>query len=321
MTVAQMFDFINVEQGSEEWKSVRRQFITATDASIFFGKHMQYKTLHALWLYKKTGKNRVFVSEAMKKGSREESKALNFLKSKTGIVFSPAVVKSKKYPFLASLDGLDFDCENIAEIKVAAKGQESPLWKQAEKGFVPEVYQYQVQMQLLVTGAKKCYFYVFDGEFNGVCVEIFPDPLIQEEIIKRSLEFYNNHMLNDQAPDDEVDECVRVDDEFVLRAKEFLELKSIEKDIKSRLEAVKKEITSMCGDAPITLGGGLKVSLSRKKSSDNLKELISDLLPEINLECLPEKYQGKLGKWSYRFDEKLDKPKNPAKSVKPAKSA
>jgi putative phage-type endonuclease len=305
------YDYVHLEQGSEPWKELRRKFVTATDVACFFGKHLTFKTLYGLWNQKKTGED-IFVSEAMKRGNKEESHALNFLKAQTGIVFSPVVLKSKEHPIMVSLDGMDFDGKVIAEIKVPSKGKDSPLWESAERGHIPLVYQYQIQTQLLVSQAQMCYFYVFDGEFEGVCVEVYPDLELQEKIVEKSVDFYANYLEPNIAPVDQVIEIERTDSDFVDVASELLKLQEEESVLSAQIKLLKKRLVDMCGDSPVTFGGGVKVQLVHSSKPADLKGLIRDYLPDVDINNLPEAYQPKPGSPYYKVQKRAESKKKPA---------
>lgn len=296
----QKYRIVNLEQGSEQWKALRRNKVTSTDVSCFFGEHLSFTTYHALWSNKK-GDGNVFVSEAMKRGSREESRAMNFLRQRTGIVFSPCVAVSNEYPLMTSLDGMDFDGEYLAEIKVPNEGEDSELWEQAVRGVIPKVYRYQIQTSLMITGAKKCYFFVFDGAFNGVLVEVLPDPDMWADIMEKSLEFHSRYIAGDEVPDDKTEEVIRVDEAFLSVAQKYVALDAEIKALQAKQKNLKAELLTM-SDGKTTIGGGVRISVSKGRSgADDLEGFIKDHLPKTDLNDLPEKYKGKPGNPSQKI--------------------
>lgn len=57
------------------------------------------------------------------------------------------------------------------------KGQHSTLWKAVEAGEIPAHYGWQVEHQLMVSGAAQAYLYVFDGNSGkGLPLEVIPPP-------------------------------------------------------------------------------------------------------------------------------------------------
>lgn len=308
------YSIINIEQGSPEWKALRRNFVTGTDVSALFGEHLNFRTLYALWENKKSGES-IFVSEAMKRGSREETRAMNFLRQKTGIVFSPCVLKSKSLPMLVSLDGMDFDGEYMAEIKVPLNGHESDLWEKALRKQIPKAYMYQIQAGLMLSGAKKCYYFVFDGAFDGVIVEVLPDYALWKEIEARSVEFHARYLKGGEVPDDKKEEIEREDEEFLTIASKYAELDARKKAIDAEMSILKAKLIEMAGDGVTTTGGGIKISFSAKTASADLKGLIRDYLPEIDLDDLPEEYAPKRVGTTVKVEVVKAKQKKPKKAA------
>ena len=70
-----------------------------------------------------------------------------------------------------SLDGITLAGDLILEIKCPYKGEASALWQSVVAGEVPEYYAYQMQHQLMVSGAKLAHLWIFDGK-QGLLLEI-----------------------------------------------------------------------------------------------------------------------------------------------------
>ena len=97
----------------------------------------------------------------MLKGTELEPAARAAYEARTGLVMQPLVLVDGEYS--ASLDGLTLGGERLVEIKCPYKGRDSTLWKSVEAGELPEHYRWQVQHQLMVTGAEVADVFVFDG--------------------------------------------------------------------------------------------------------------------------------------------------------------
>jgi putative phage-type endonuclease len=91
---------------------------------------------------------------------------------KTGLVMQPRVMTEGEYS--ASLDGIPLEGDRIVEIKSPYRRQASDLWQSVSLGEVPEHYRFQVQHQLLVSGATLAHLWVFDGT-HGLLIEISRD--------------------------------------------------------------------------------------------------------------------------------------------------
>ena len=97
----------------------------------------------------------------------------------------PACVESEKHPFLcASLDGISTCGRYLLEVKCGKASH-----KKALKNEIHRHYLAQMQHQLLVTGAEKCYYYSYDGE-DGVCIEVLPDPDFANEYLPKAEAFW-----------------------------------------------------------------------------------------------------------------------------------
>src|SRR5207249_3919639 len=131
-----------------------------------------WTTPYQLWQLK-LGLIEQEVNPAMQRGTELEPVARAAYEKQTGRVMQPLVVVDGEYS--ASLDGMTLGGERIVEIKAPFKGRDSTLWKTVEGGRVPECYQWQVQHQLLVTGAALADVFVFDGT-DGVLLEVAPAP-------------------------------------------------------------------------------------------------------------------------------------------------
>ena len=108
----------------------------------------------------------------------------------------PVVMVDGEYS--ASLDGLSLPGDTILEVKCPMKGKDSEAWKRAELGQVERHYEVQIQQQLMVSGAKKCHFWVFNGK-TGVMVEVLPNPA-DVKIIKAGWDAFMKFVVSDTPP-------------------------------------------------------------------------------------------------------------------------
>ncbi len=97
----------------------------------------------------------------MLRGTELEPAARAAYEQRTGHVMQPLVLVDGEYS--ASLDGLTLGGERLLEIKCPFKGRDSTLWQAVSDGQLPEHYHWQVQHQLMVTGAEVADAFVFDG--------------------------------------------------------------------------------------------------------------------------------------------------------------
>lgn len=154
----------NLVQGSEEWKAVRLSHFTASEAPVMMGAspHMSRDDLLA---YKATQNEKevsYWTQKIYDKGHEVEALARPIAESILGEELYPVTgcLEVEDLPLLASFDGLNM-METI--------NWEHKQWnatkaaKIAETGELGEEYFWQVEHQLLVSGAEKTMFTMSDG--------------------------------------------------------------------------------------------------------------------------------------------------------------
>jgi putative phage-type endonuclease len=122
----------------------------------------------------KQGGGSGFVNNAMRQGTRQEPIAREaYMRDHEPI--RPAVFIDGKYG--ASLDGINMDLDTIWEVKTPVDGKNSERWKLAVEGKLTSYDMAQVQHQLMVTGAKRCHFCVWDVDSQTyMLTDVLPDP-------------------------------------------------------------------------------------------------------------------------------------------------
>lgn len=215
-----------MEQGSQEWKDLRKTKIGASDSPVIMGVS-PWKTAYELYLEKMMGTEQE-VSQSMARGTALEESARQRFQDKTGILMMPQVVLSKEREWqMASLDGISFDGLSILEIKHAKK----EVFDMAVQGELPDYYMIQIQHALDTTGAAKCYYVVSDGE-KDVWVEVFPDAKLIQKIRDANEKFYAC-MKSGEAPSLTEKDYVETND------KEFVELMDDYYKVKTQLGVLK----------------------------------------------------------------------------------
>lgn len=268
---------INVEQGTQEWLDIRSQYVTGTDLAVLDGCSPFVASQQEL-LQIKRGEKEVFVSEAMQQGSEYEDLAMHYLIQKTGIVFEPAVVLDQQQSILASLDGADLTFDAHAEIKIPLKGKDSDLWKQVLLGRIPRYYMLQMQAGMQVTGAKKCYFWVFDLKSRtGLPMIVERDDELISLNRHNARGFYDKYLATGSSP---VDEVVYIDDpSFDEQGAEIQLLKALIKDAESRIKEIESERNQALENRPVTYRGAvIQVKQSVKKPRIDYSEMVKDLI-------------------------------------------
>jgi putative phage-type endonuclease len=135
-----------------------------------------------------------FVAE---RGNRMEPKILALFNLMTGKNFKPRLLELEDTPLKVSLDGAPADgtLNDVLEIKTVGKDKH----QEAKEGKVPAAYWPQVQHELAVSGADRCWYASYwDEEWNEdniraenlaiVCVT--PDLEYQRKMLQAQVEFW-----------------------------------------------------------------------------------------------------------------------------------
>ncbi len=164
----------NVAQGSAEWHALRANYHTASEAPAMMGASKQMKRTELLHA-KKTGLDRDISWWVQKylfdKGHDAEAKARPILEARIDEDLFPIV--GTEGDLLASLDG----CTMLGEIVFEHKMWNEQLAADVRSGDLDAHYYWQLEQQLLVSGAEKVIFVCSDGtEQNFVSMDYFPVP-------------------------------------------------------------------------------------------------------------------------------------------------
>ena len=178
---------LDLEQGSDEWKALRKTKVGASDASTILGIN-PYCNARKLWGIKVGLLEDQEETPAMTRGKELEPVARDKFCFQMGMVYKPIVGLSETYDWmLASLDGLSEDNQSLVEIKCnGVKANEYVM-----KGEIPPWHIPQLAHQLIVTGLNKAYYYSFDGN-NGLILEYQRDEEYNKRLIEKELAFWKN---------------------------------------------------------------------------------------------------------------------------------
>jgi putative phage-type endonuclease len=200
-------------QNGKEWRSWRGKGLGASDAPTIMGVS-PWSTPFELWL-EKTGiceraPANEFAIAAMRRGHELEPVARELFEKRIGKPFPSLSAEHEEHSFIrASLDGYNAEENAILEIKCPGKVDHA----KALAGEVPSKYMAQIQQQFLVTGAKACYYFSFDGKDSTATVLVKPDSVYIDKLTKALLSFWQKVQL--QLPPDHTQDDLKT---FVTRA-------------------------------------------------------------------------------------------------------
>lgn len=251
---------IDLEQGSEQWKSWRRNHIGASDAPVI-QEVSPWKTLLQLWEEKIEGKEQE-VTSAMQRGTEKESDVRLEMSKEYYSAYKPICMQSQKHEWMtASLDGWDpYADYPIIEIK-CPKGDDHEM---ALNGEVPDHYFPQLQHQMAVAGVDVCLYVSYNESYQNPKHKIAQVVVKKEDwyckgLIEREFKFFES-LVNFDPPAATERDMVKVNDsEALIAAKEY---KTLCEQIKSLEEQEKKLRSKLIEKAghPRALIGDLKVS-------------------------------------------------------------
>lgn len=262
---------IELEQGTPEWLSWRKTVITATEASVIMGNN-PWDTPYSCWQRKLGLIEEKQSNEAMERGKRLEPEARAKFNEEFGLDMTPQVVESSEFGFLgASLDGISNSGKTLLEIKCGG----AKLHMMASKGEIPAYYLDQMQHQLLVTGAERCFYYSYDGTY-GICRDVFPDPEWVKKFMPKAREFWKCIALNEPPALQDADyRDMSLDPTWGIAASEYRKICLEIKDLEERKEIYRKELLALSGDQNC-LGDGIRLMKTVMRG-----RIDYDAIPEI----------------------------------------
>ena len=271
-----MSTIVKLVQGSAEWHEHRRRYRNASDTPVVLGVS-PWQTPYQLWQHK-LGLCTPEVTPAMLRGTQLEPAARAAYEARTGLVMQPLVLVDGEYS--ASLDGLTLGGERILEIKCPLKGRDSALWKSIEAGQLPEHYRWQVEHQLMVTGAAVADVFLFDGT-DGIQLEVTPDASTWPRI-HDAWDAFVRYVAEAQAPPlTDRDTRVRDDPEWLGAAGAYLELRTASEVLSTKLDEAKARLVGLASHAK-EQGGGVAVTHIWKRGSVDYKKIPG--ITELNVE-------------------------------------
>lgn len=179
-------EIVDLEQNTQEWRDFRKKHIGASDIAPILGIS-PWKTAYKLWC-EKTGKVKEDEpSNFMARGTYLEHEARLKYVETTSIPVMPQVQVFEKWDVAAaSLDGISIDGEVICEIKCPGMN----TYELARLDSIPDYYEFQMQWQLMCTGAKRCDYFVYVDSKTFVRLEVFPDLKLQNKLLDAAKAFW-----------------------------------------------------------------------------------------------------------------------------------
>ena len=274
----------NVAQGSIDWHNLRADHFTASEAPAMMGAS-KYQTRTELLAAKKSGISPEVTSSQQRvfdKGHAAEAGARPIAEEQIGEELYPIVCTEGN--LLASLDGATMLGDTIFEHKLWNES----LAAQVRAGDLEPHYYWQLEQQLLVSGAEKAIFVCSDGtRDNFVSMEYRPVPGRAEQLLAGWKQFEQDlvefvpaesaPMVIGKAPDELP--ALRIELTGMVTGSN---LKAFEESALAVIGAVKTNLTTdqdfadakkavkWCGDVEAAVAAAKKQALSQTQSIDEL---------------------------------------------------
>lgn len=285
----------------DEWLMWRKEGIGSSDVAVIMGTS-RFKTPYELWEEKtskeiKEDDSNQFIKDM---GNQAEGKIRSFFEMDLNRSFDTALCVLEGAPFMrVSLDGRSENKQEIIEIKLLGDAKPDHKWSNAKnKLIVPPEYYPQIQMQLLVSKAKVCYFlaYKFDVEDrflkNPITrdklaqVTVDSDPVYQADLLKKCAEFWE--MIKKKKAPPFCDQDWKKLKGAAKAIEKFKKLKKKFDEAEADLEGARNEIISLAESAkhPRLTAPGL--TIQKIPRVGNVKYADIPQLKDVDL----EKYRG-----------------------------
>lgn len=179
---------INIEQGSPEWVDLRGKYDCASEAPVIMGASNKLSRRELVRM-KATGARKEFSEWVQKnlldRGHEIEALARPMMEQELGPLY-PVTCVDDELGKLASLDGLDLGQVTVWENKM----WNEELAAMVRAGDLGAMWYWQLEHQLLVTGAERAVFSVTDGTPDRLeWMEYYPVPGRREELIAAWIQF------------------------------------------------------------------------------------------------------------------------------------
>jgi len=276
---------LELHQGTDEWLKSRKESFNASETPALFELSPWIPRNPLELAHLKYGDLAVPQTFRMSEGIRNEEWIREYVEEKTQIAFEPLVgVWEQDERFRASFDGVSFGLDVILEIKYSEKTFNTDE--------IPQNYYYQIQHQLLVSGADKCLFAVADPNTKEVRIEeVYPNKDIQSAIVAKWEWFVEKFKDKELPPLEQV----REDDEWKQAVEEYKIAERLLKEAQEALQLKKQRLIELSGGVKTRGAGALVYPVVRKSVS--YSQVVKDLGVKVD-----EKYVKENVSWRINYE-------------------
>lgn len=253
---------VKLVQGTQDWHEHRKHYRNASETPAVLG-FSPWMTPYQLWQIKTGRVPSQATTAAMAHGTALEPLARQAYEKLTGDVMEPLVMVDGHYS--ASLDGITLGGKLILEIK-CPKSKDSKILADAKAGRIPEHIFFQIQTQLMVSGAELAHLYVYDGA-PGILLEQRRD-VEAWDVLRTGWDAFMACVNEDRPPAlTDRDTVVRTDEVWQTAATEYARLKAEADAVGERLDAAKQALVAL---AVHNSEAGAGVTLARYWKAGNV---------------------------------------------------
>lgn len=266
------YKIINGEQsiqGSQQWLSLRKNSVSATDISKIMGIN-PFCSAYKCYQEKMGLIEPQKANEKMKQGSLLEEEARQWFNENMEQDFKPVVIQHETYEWqIASLDGMNSRGE-ILEIKCGAKSHEQALNYE-----IAPYYYSQLQWQLYLSDQNLVWYFSYRSPEDNKFWRVDRDNDYIEKILVEAKKFYDCLMTFTPPELCDQDYVMRDDKEWRIHAEIYKEIKLKLSEYEAKESEMKLKFIEMANDQA-SCGFGVKVSKTVRKGNidySKIKEL------------------------------------------------
>lgn len=264
---------MQAEQRSPEWFKQREGRITASSVGAIMG-YAPYQTREDVMRRMLFGDN-FQGSAATEWGTFNESGAIFEFEMETGLKVKPAPFVPFEDWMGASPDGYVSD-GRLIEVKCPFGIREEGSFKSIME---QKHYLMQIQMQLFCANLQECYFYQWTPHSTKLEIVKRDEELIEKMLIEAK-EFYKEYLFNKENGYKKGFDSKELDDMM----NEYQSLKKIKEDAETRQKEILQGMLVLTDNKGGEIAGH-KLYKTERKGSISYSKVVSDLLPNADLEA------------------------------------
>ncbi len=271
-----------MRQRTEEWQRWRERGIGASLAAGVMGANPWFpRTPYEVFLLLTKRVEPQEQNDVMRRGLELEEPARRAFETTTGVIVEPRTLEHPQYPFLrASLDGITLDGTEIVEVKAPGRATFEAIRTAHE---VPPHYYWQIQQQLAVSGAERCYFWVYFPGTDGILIPVLPNREDMERLVARAQAVWTCVQTDTPPPLSDRDRVVRADPEWLTLAEEYRKTEAVVAAWTTKLEAARGALISLMSGAARVEGGGIIAARSARQGAVDYKAIVQERLPGLDV--------------------------------------